>query len=221
MNQAQRQHRAAASQPPPTSVPAETVRSVVTGAIALVLIGAVLSIAGNTDSGSSAVVRTVKGRLFSPWMTPPWLDLGFDYRLSYGGQEDADHAVDVRRHGDGRGGAVSLPGPLTGERAARWRRLARAIALDAEDADRDGLLAAALGRGLFADLGADDAVVRVLRTPPTDRGGTPPAATPAYTARVRMIRGDLQLLRQEARGEVAPLVSPPAGPDDAPRKATP
>jgi hypothetical protein len=220
MHPAQRQHRPAPSHTP-RSGPAETVRAVATGAIALVLIGALLSIAGNTDSGSSAVVRTVKGRLFSPWMTPPWLDLGFDYRLSYGGQEDADHAVDARRHGNERGGTVSLPGPLTGERAARWRRLARAIALDADDADRDGLLAAALGRGLFADLGGEDVVVRILRTPPTDRGGPSPAAAPAYTARVRMVRGDLQLLRQEARGEVAPLVSPSVTPDDAPQKATP
>jgi len=184
------------------------VRAAITGAIALVLIGVVLAIAGNSDSGSSALVRTVKGRLFSPWLTPPWLDLGFDYRLTYGAPEDADHALDIRRHGDERGIPVRLPGGLTGERAARWRRLARAISMDVDDADRDGLLAAAVGRGMFVDLGGEDVIVRVVRTPPTDRGAAPPPAATAYEARVRVTGGALQLLRQEARGEVAPLVRP-------------
>lgn len=219
MHQSSRQHRPAP--PPAASGPSETVRASVTGAIALCLFGTLLSIAGNSDSGSSAVVRTLKGRLFSPWMTPPWLDLGFDYRLTYGAPEDAEHAFDIRRRGDDRVGPVSLPGTLTGERAARWARLARAIALDVDDADRDGLLAASVGRGMFDDLGGEDVTVRVLRTPPTDRGGAAPSATPAYTARVRMAHGELQLLRQEARAEVAPLVDPPAALPGPPTKAVP
>jgi hypothetical protein len=220
MPQTPRQSRTPTASPPDAARPSEVVRAAVTAGLILCLIGLLLSIAGNSDSGSSALVRTLKGRLFSPWMTPPWLDLGFDYRLSYGSPEDADHAVDIRRHGDDRGG-MSLPGTLTGERAARWRRLARAIALDADDADRDGLLAAAVGRGMFDDLGGEDVMVRVVRTPPTDRGAAAAAAAPAYTARVRMARGELQLLRQEARAEVAPLVEPPAAPIDTPARAAP
>jgi len=219
MHQSSRPHRPF---PPPAACgPSEKVRAIVSGAIAVCLLGTLLSIAGDSDSGSSAIVRTVKGRLFSPWMTPPWLDHGFDYRLTYGAPEDAEHALEVRRHGDDRVGPASLPGTLTGERAARWERLARAIALDVDDADRDGLLAAAVGRGMFDDLGGEDVTVRVLRTLPTDRGGAAPAATPAYTARVRMARGELQLLRQEARAEVAPLVGPPAPRPGGPTKAVP
>jgi hypothetical protein len=30
-------------------------------------------------------------------MVPPWLDLGFDYQLTYGMGEDADHSLDIRR----------------------------------------------------------------------------------------------------------------------------
>ena len=188
------------------STPSPVTQTAVTVALSIYLVGLVLSIVGNTGSGSSAVVRTIKSRLFSPWMVPPWLDLGFDYRLTYGSDEDGDFSVEVRRQGDGKAAPVRLPGRLTGERAARWRRLARSIAV--EDTDRDGLLAAAVGRGMFDDVGAEDVTVRVLRTPLVDRGGPLPAPVQASSARVRMVGGELQLIRTEPRGEVAPLVRP-------------
>jgi hypothetical protein len=216
-----RQHRNATSTPGSPGRPSEAVRAAVTGAIILCLIGLVLSIAGNSDSGSSALVRTIKARLFSPWLVPLWLDLGFDYRLTYGAPEDADHALDIRRHGDDRGAAVRLPGSLAGERAARWRRLARAIAADVDDADRDGLLAAAVGRGGFGELAAEDVTLRIVRTPPTDRGAAPPQTATAYAARVRLVAGELQLLRQEARGEVAPLARPPSARGPSPAREAP
>lgn len=186
-------------------------QAAVTVALAVYLLGVVLSIVGNTASGSSAVVRTIKSRLFAPWMVPAWLDLGFDYRLTYGGDEDGDFHLEVRRQGDAPAAAVRFPGRLTGERAARWRRLARSIAV--EDADRDGLLAAAVGRGMFDDVGAEDVVVRVLRTPLMDRGGPPTSPVQVSSARVRMVGGEVQLLRSEPRGEVAPLVRPGVGGD--------
>ena len=198
-----------------TKMPSAVTQTAVTVALAVYLVGLVLSIVGNTGSGSSAVVRTIKSRLFSPWMVPPWLDLGFDYRLTYGGDEDGDFSIEVRRQGDGKAAPVRLPGRLTGERAARWRRLARSIAV--EDTDRDGLLAAAVGRGMFDDLGAEDVTVRVVRTPPVDRGGPSPAPVQASSARVRMVGGELQLIRAEPPGEVAPLVRPDAGSDTGDR----
>ena len=187
-----------------SKTPSAVTQAAVTVALVVLLLGLVLSIAGNTGSGSSAVVRTIKSRLFAPWMVPPWLDLGFEYRLTHGSDEDGDFRIEVRRQGDGKAAPVRLPGRLTGERAARWRRLARSIAV--EDADRDGLLAAAFGRGMFDELGADDVTVRVLRTPLVDRGGPPTASVQASSARVRMVGGELQLIRAEPRGEVAPLV---------------
>ena len=190
------------------NTPSPVTQAAVTVALALLLLGVGLSILGNTGSGSSAFVRTIKIRLFSPWMVPPWLDLGFDYRLTHGSDEDGDFRIEVRRQGDATA-ATLLPGRLAGERAARWRRLARSIAL--EDADRDGLLAAATARGMFDDLGSQDLVVRVLRTPLNDRGGPPSPPVQASSARVRMVGGELQLLRAEPRGEVAPLVRPDAG----------
>ena len=190
-----------------SEMPSPLTQAAVTVALAVVLLGAGLSIIGNTGSGASAFVRTIKGRLFAPWMVPPWLDLGFDYRLTYGGEEDGDFSVALRRQGDAKAG-ITLPGRLTGERAARWRRLARSIAL--EDADRDGLLAAAMGRGMFDEMGSQDLVVRVLRTPLIDRGSPPTAPVQASSARVRMVGSDLQLIRAEPRSEVAPLVRPDA-----------
>jgi hypothetical protein len=197
------------SKPHDDKVPSPMTQAAVTVALAVCLVGMGLSILGNTGSGASAVVRTIKSRLFAPWMVPPWLDLGFDYRLTYGGDEDGDFQIEVRRQGDTKGPPVRLPGRLTGERAARWRRLARSIA--GEDADRDGLLAAAVGRGMFDDIHAEDLAVRVLRTPLVDRDGPPPQTAQASSARVRMVGGEVQLLRAEPRGEVAPLVRPAAG----------
>jgi len=184
----------------------ELTRAAVSVAIALSLVGLVLSMVADTGSGSSALVRTIKGRLFAAWMVPAWLDLGFDYRLTYGTDEDADHGLRVGRYAAGETAAVAFPGTLTGERAARWRRLARTVVTDRDDADRDGLLAAAIGQGMFAALGGQDLVVRVMRTPLRERGGPAPAASEAVSARVRLVDGDLQLLRSEPRGEVAPLL---------------
>jgi len=180
-------------------------------ALAVYLLGLFLSIIGNSGSGSSALVRTIKSRLFAPWMVPPWLDLGFDYRLTYGMEDDADHSLEVRRQGDAKASPVRLPGTLTGERAARWRRLARAMATVDDDSDRDGLLAAAVGQGMFDNLNAEDLVVSVVRTPLADRDGPPTSPVSAYSARIRMVGGEVQLIRSEPRGEVAPLVRPAAG----------
>lgn len=183
--------------------------AVTTLALAAYLLGLVLSIAGNSGSGSSALVRTVKSRLFSPWLVPAWLDLGFDYRLTYGQPEDADHVVEVRRTGDAAAGAtLRLPGTRGGERAARWRRLARAVATSVDDPDRDGLLPTAIGLGTFDDLGSQDVGLRVLRRPLPERTGvaSPPEPEEVYAARVRLVGGEIQLIKTEARGEVAPLV---------------
>lgn len=203
--------------PPPRSrsaprLPSETTRAVVTAALALYLVGLALSVFGNSGSGGSALVTTIKSRLFAPWMVPTWLDLGFDYRLTHGYDDDADHALVVRRHDDPRGAAaIRLPQGMAGERAARWRRLARAAAATSDDADRDTLLPTAIARGLFDDLGGDDVLVRVVRMPLAERdGAAAPGPAQASAARVRMVGGEMQLIRQEARGEVAPLAPRPA-----------
>jgi hypothetical protein len=197
------------SKPLDNPTPSPVAQGLVTVALAVYLLGLVLSIIGDSASGSSSLVRTIKGRLFAPWMVPAWLDLGFDYRLTYGNDDEGEYGLEVRRHGDAKAAPVRLPGRATGERAARWRRLARSIAV--EDADRDGLLAAAVGRGMFDDVDAEDVVVRVLRTPLVERGGPPRPPVQASSARVRIVDGDLQLLRAEPRGEVAPLVQPDVG----------
>ena len=199
---------------PPSARPlSDTAQAATSVALAAYLLGLVLSIAGNSVSGSSALVRTIKGRLFSPWMAPAWLDLGFDHPLTYGMPEDADHMLDVRRSAGGD--AVRLPGLRTGERAARWRRLARRIAAAvAEDAAAP--LAAGVGRGGFASLEADDVVVRVLRTPLAERSSppAPPRLVSAYAARVREVGGEVQLIELGGvakRGELAPVSDGRAG----------
>ena len=122
-------HRAMPEKTPPPPL-SDALRAGLTVALALYLVGLALCVAGNSASGSSALVRTVKSKLFSPWMTPPWLDLGYDTRLTHGLAEDGDHRFEIRRLDDSAAPEpVILPGPaMYGERAARWRRLARARA---------------------------------------------------------------------------------------------
>ena len=191
----------------PSTVPSDAVRAAVTVALGVYLVGLLLTVLGNSSSGSSALVRTIKGRLFSPWLVPAWLDLGFEQHLTHGVPEDADHAVEIRRFGATRDEAdvMRLPGDAHGERAARWRRLARAIATGG--AGDPAVLAAAVGRGAFTDLDAQDVNVRVLRRPLPERDGPPDDGTPrqVYAARVRLVDGELQLIGNEARGELAPL----------------
>jgi len=182
--------------------------------LAVYLVGLGLTIAGNSVSGSSALLRTIKQRLFSPWMGPAWLDLGFDQPLTYGLPEDADHALEVRRiNSQGievKGGPLRLPGERTGERAARWRRLARRIASAAGD-DTAVLLAAGVGQGAFEAVGGPDVSVRAVRWPLEERGAPSQAPRPVkpYEARVRLVDGEIQLVElggEAKRGELAPVL---------------
>lgn len=193
----------------------DAVRAAVTVGLAALIVGLVLSTAANSGSGASPLVRTIKERLFAPWLAPAWLDLGFEHPLTYGLPEDGDHVLEIRRRKEEGGAATTraFPGPLRGERAARWRRLARAVATATAQENDDGpRLAAALGAGSFARLGADDVTVRILRWTVPERNVAPPA-TPAeiYSARIRRVGDDLQLIKAEPEGEVAPLLRPDRG----------
>ena len=186
-----------------------------TVAISLMLVGLGLAIATNSLSGSSALLGTIKSRLFSPLLAAAWLDLGFDTRLTYGLPDDADHELEVTSRDSPEAEPLSFPGVRRGEQAARWRRLARAIAMG--EADGDGsVVAAGVGRGGFDDLGVEDVVVRVLRQPLPARTGAADTgvAEQVYDARVRLVGGELQLIKDEAKSELAPLVKPPT-PRDA------
>lgn len=208
--------------PPPAdsrrgSSPAATdaLRAAVTVALGVYLVGLVLAILGNGSSGASALVRTIKGRLYAPWLVPAWLDLGHDHHLTYGLPEDADHAIELRP--TTAAGGLRFPDRLTGERAARWRRLAAALAPAAEGDEQAVALAAAVAAGGFDDLGTDDVTLRVSRRQLPDRRGLPiPAGSSIVTsARVRSVGGEIQLIKAGPPGEVAPLATPPALPRTA------
>lgn len=200
----------------------DATRAVVTVALGVYLVGLVLALLGNSSSGASALVRTIKSRLYAPWLVPAWLDLGHDHHLTYGLPEDADHTLEVRVTGAAATAALRFPGRLAGERAARWRRLAAALAPAAAGDDRAVALTAAVAAGGFDDLVAEDVTLRVLRRQLPDRRELPlPAGSSVVTsARVRRVGGELQLIKAEPAGEVAPLVTP-ATPRAAADEATP
>jgi hypothetical protein len=191
----------------------DTVRGAVTVALVLYLGGLVLSVAGNTASGTSALVRTIKSRIFAPVLVPAWLDLGFDVPLTYGLPEDADHAIELQ---DARGVGPRLRFPaatMSGERAARWRRLARSIAVGEAGGDAPSLVATAVAAAGFTALGVDDATIRVVRPVLPDRGAAATTTRPEqpFEARVRRVGDEIHLIRTEEPAAVAPLLRPQAG----------
>lgn len=202
--------------PPPP--PSETVRAGLTVALGLYLVGLLLCVAGNSASGGSAILRTIHTRLFSPWMTLPWLDLGYDTRLTHAAPEDGDHWFEIHRLDDPASKTVALPGPkMRGERAARWRRLAKATAVSQADPDREALLPAAVGAGVFGPWQTHDVSLTVMRHLPPDRGDVLAGQADiagrdeeAYAARVRLVDGEVQLIKSTPPIELAPLVKEPA-----------
>lgn len=198
----------------------ETLRGPATLLLGLYLVGLFLCVAGNTASGTSLLIGTVKDRLFAPWMVPLWLDLGHDTRLTYGLPEDADHHLEIRVAGKPAGkpagkeegrptAAIRLPAQGDhSERAARWRRLAAAAVLAEEDAEQAGVLPAAIGAGAFAAAGNDDLVIRIVRSVPSDyeSARNPSGTETALEVRVRRRDGELQLIPMPPAEEVAPLI---------------
>lgn len=206
----------------PAQGASDAVRAAVTIALGVYLIGLVLAIVGNGASGTSAVVRTIKSRLYAPWLVPAWLDLGHDQHLTYGLAEDADHAFELRATAGANAAPLRFPGQRTGERAARWRRLAAALAPAAEGDERAVSLAAAVAAGGFDELGTEDVSLRVFRRHLPERLGLPvPTGSSVVTSeRVRRVGGELQLIKADPPGEVAPLVAP-AAPPQTTDEATP
>ena len=84
---------------------------------------------------SSLLLSVVKGKLFSFWLVPPWLDLGFDYFLTYGQQADATRYLELRKHGEDNW--LRLSGPnVNYQQSIRWQRLLRSVVSSDEEAGR-------------------------------------------------------------------------------------
>lgn len=180
-------------------------RAVATPCLLAVLAGLALAVATGSSSGSSALLRVLHDRLVSPWMTPLWLDVGHDTRLTYGLPEDADHFLEVAP-ARGAGGGVRIPdaGDRSGS-ASRWRRLARAVALAEESGDEGaGVLATAIGVGLL-DGDVDDVIVRFRRSTIVGPGRRGREET-VHEGRVRRVDGEIQWIPLSPAEEVAPLV---------------
>lgn len=208
---------------PSPGLPSEGFRAAVSIALCLYLLGFALTVASNSGSGSSTLVRTVKTKLFSPWMVPLWLDLGFDYRLTYGQIDDADYTIEVTPwDGAADGAVVRFPtAGSSGIAANRWRTIAMLLEPDTLPEETNSALTAAIAENLFDELAAEDLRVRVLRTPMPERTGfsaeAPADARPeqAAVARVRRVAGSVQLLPVEQQRDVAPVVPPSPGTPDA------
>ncbi|NBV47306.1 MAG: hypothetical protein EBR86_17135, partial [Planctomycetia bacterium] len=95
-----------------------------------------------------------------------------------------------------------------GERAARWRRLARAIAEGEADPEREGLLPEGLAAGLFRLTGADDVALHVVRnlSPERTAAGTAARRDEVVVLRLRRVGGAVQLIRDTPVEELAPLL---------------
>lgn len=209
---------AASARDRPDGAASERVRAVATLLLGIHLVGLLLAVAGNSASGTSALVATLRARLLSPWMVPLWLDVGHDTRLTYGLPEDGDHFLNVLPTVSATGVApTGMRLPVDGdrtERTQRWRRLVRAAVAAEEDADQAGLLPAALAAGLFDAANAEDLTLRFRRIVPPElslAGATPRVETP-LEVRVRRVGGELQVIPEKPAEEMAPVVAPVGSP---------
>ena len=177
----------------------EIPRACATVFLAIYFTGLSLTVACNTSSGSSLLLGVVKGKLFSFWLVPPWLDLGFDYFFTYGQQADADHYLEIRKHADESW--LRLSGPNANHRhSIRWQRLLRSVIASEEEAGREGLLAEGFSKAAFRICDSNDIDLRIL------------APSVLYEARVRKVSGgDIQLIKSESRQEMAPVISGSSG----------
>ncbi len=188
------------------ALPSENLCAGITVALAVYIIGLVLSMLANTSSGGSPLIATIKNRLFVPWMAPAWLDLGFDYHLTYGLNEDADHILRVQPYSNTTSAtSISLPGNRKGEQANRWRRLAKSIASSSDEPDRDSILPTSIGLGLMDELKSNDVFVRVLRAPLPEKSQITLPLYETAGVRVRMVDGVPQLIPQKPQEELAPV----------------
>ena len=172
-----------------------------------------LTVACNTSSGSSLLLSVVKGKLFSFWLVPPWLDLGFDYPLAYGQQSDAAHYLELREHGTENW--IKLSGiDEDHSQSIRWQRLLRSVVASEEEAGREGLLPAGFSEAAFSLCESDDIFLRIFVQPRPERQ-LPldnPAPIVLYEARLRRLAGgDIQLIKSEHRREMAPVISGSGG----------
>ena len=136
--------------------------------LAIYFTGLSLTVACNTSSGSSLLLSVVKGKLFSFWLVPPWLDLGFDYFFTYGQQADATHYLELRKHGEENW--LRLSGPNVNDRQSiRWQRLLRSVIASEEEAGREGLLAEGFSGAVFTVCESDDIDLRILVQPRPER----------------------------------------------------
>lgn len=187
----------------------EIPRACATVFLAIYFAGLGLTVACNTSSGSSLLLSVVKGKLFSFWLVPPWLDLGFDYPLAYGQQADAAHYLEIREHGNENW--IKLSG-IDGNQSQsiRWQRLLRSVIASEEEAGREGLLPAGFSEAAFTLCQCDDIDLRILVQPRPERQ-LPlynPAPIVLYEARLRKLAGgDIQLIKSEHRREMAPVIS--------------
>ncbi len=191
----------------------EIPRACATVFLAIYFTGLGLTVACNTSSGSSLLLSVVKGKLFSFWLVPPWLDLGFDYFFAYGQQADAAHYLELREHGKEN---WIKPSWVDGNylQSIRWQRLLRSVVASEEEAGREGLLPAGFSEAAFAMCESDDIVLRIFVQPRPERQ-LPidnPAPIVLYEARLRkLVGGDIQLIKSEHRREVAPVISGSGG----------
>ena len=191
----------------------EMPRACATVFLAIYFTGLGLTVACNTSSGSSLLLSVVKGKLFSFWLVPPWLDLGFDYPLSYGQQADAAHYLELREYGQEKW--IKLSG-IDGKhsQSIRWQRLLHSVIASEEEAGREGLLPAGFSEAAFSLCESDDIVLRILVQPRPER--QLPLRNPApivlYEARLRKLSGgDIQLIKSEHHREMAPVISGSGG----------
>lgn len=196
-----------------------TVRTVASFLLFLHLFALAVAIGANTGTPSplqQALRLRVPGvRMYTQLLG---LDTSYMVNLTYGEADDTDHAIVAELGAPGQASTVTLPADdlQPAIRRQRYLRLARQVAMLADDQSLSATLPQSIAVHLLNEAGADTAVIRcrrhftqIMASPrssnPADRDPySPQYYSTVYEAQAFLARGEVRLLRRETASDVAP-----------------
>lgn len=179
----------------------------------------VLAVAVGANSGApSELQQALRLRVPGLRMVAQLLGLDTSYmvNLTYGNAEDTDHAIVAELGAEGRSVVLPENDLQPTIRRQRYLRLARQVALLADDQTLGALLPQSIAAHLMKDAQTNTAVIRCRRHF-TQVIASPASSNPAdrdpysdqyystvYEAQAFMARGQVRLLKRETASDVAP-----------------
>jgi hypothetical protein len=182
-----------------------------------------VSLFGRVPFASELGRRLAAVPLFAAYRQALDMNRAYMFPLTRTEEIDVNHVLEATiRMPDGATEEIVFPNPAdaAGERARHWRMLARHMSALVGNSDYEEVLPSGVGGGLIDRYGAKDVTLRLRGHLLQDRFGSERGDDPnradlwrdRYQARVWRSGDQIYLMKQEGRGEAAPVADPSAFP---------